>query len=182
LAGVPAEPSHLAVGHLARAHGTKGEVFVWPLTDQPDAVFAPGRTLWVGDAEGQRLEPEQTVEVFAVRPFKRGLLVSFRGLLDRTAVEPLSGQYLMAPRTTLAPPEADELWYHQLLGMRVETMDGEVVGTVREVYEAAPADLIEVEARDGGRILVPATKRIVRRFDPAERVLVIDPPEGLLEL
>jgi len=181
-AGGPAEPSHLAVGHIARAHGTKGEVFVWPLTDAPGAVFVPGRTLWLGDATGQRVEPESTVEVAALRPFKRGFLVSFRDRPDRNAVEPLSGHYLMAPRSELAAPGADELWYHQLMGMRVETVDGEVVGTVREVYEVAPADLIEVEAKDGRRMLVPATKRIVRRFDAADRVLVIDPPEGLLEL
>jgi 16S rRNA processing protein RimM len=167
---------------MTRPHGTKGEVFVWPLTDQPDQVFVTGRALQLGDAEGQLGEESEVLEILGVRPFKRGFLVSFRGLIDRTGVEPLSGRYLLAPREELAPPGADEIWYHQLMGLRVETVEGESVGTVCEVYETSPADLIEVETAEGRRVLVPATKHVVRRIDLDAGVLVIEPPEGLLEL
>ena len=47
------EPEHLVVGHISKPHGTKGEVFVWPLTDRPDGVFVEGRELILGDEEAQ---------------------------------------------------------------------------------------------------------------------------------
>nr|NIP82651.1 16S rRNA processing protein RimM [Gemmatimonadota bacterium]NIQ58566.1 16S rRNA processing protein RimM [Gemmatimonadota bacterium]NIU78888.1 16S rRNA processing protein RimM [Gammaproteobacteria bacterium]NIX47565.1 16S rRNA processing protein RimM [Gemmatimonadota bacterium]NIY11936.1 16S rRNA processing protein RimM [Gemmatimonadota bacterium] len=78
-------------------------------------------------------------------------------------------------------PGEGEYYYHQLLGLEVETVDGEVVGRVREVYETEPRHLLEVKG--GGRVrLIPFDRRIVRSVDPEARRLVIDPPEGLLEL
>jgi 16S rRNA processing protein RimM len=66
--------------------------------------------------------------------------------------------------------------------MRVMTVDGTDVGQVREVYETAPADLLEVETPGGRRILIPATKQVVRGIDTAAGTVMIDPPAGLLEL
>lgn len=180
--GRRAEPSHLVVGHISRAHGTKGEVLVWPLTDQPDAVFGPGQTLLLGDTEGEPGEDAIPVEVERARPFKRGLLVGFEGYPDRTAVEPLAGRYLLRSRSELEAPEAGEWYYHQLLGMEVETVDGERVGRVREVYELDPTDMLDVVGEDGRSRLIPFASRIVRQVDPEAGRLVIEPPEGLLDL
>lgn len=179
--GRPAPPDHLVVGHLAKPHGTKGELLVWPLTDAPDEVFAPGRELIVGDEQGELgAAPERWV-VERCRPFKRGLLVKFDGLDDRTSVEPLVGRYVLLPASELAEPAGDELMYHQLLGLRVETVDGAVVGQVREVFETEPAHLLEVKGDD--RIhLIPLAWRIVREVDLDGGRLVIEAPPGLLEL
>ena len=59
--------------------------------------------------------------VSSVRPFRKGLLVRFAGIGDRTAAEALRGLYLLRPLEALAPLEDDEVFYHQLLGMTVET-------------------------------------------------------------
>lgn len=176
------EPSHLVVGHLARAHGTKGEIFVWPLTDRPEEVLAEGATVWLADEEGRLDEGAQPLEVERRRPFKQGLLIGFRGYGDRTAVETLAGRYVLAPLAELGEPEPGEWYYHQLLGAAVETVAGERVGRVREVYEMDPADLLEVEDAEGRKRLVPLTRRIVREVDAGAGRIVIDPPEGLLDL
>ncbi len=178
----PAVPERLVVGHIARAHGTRGEVYVWPLTDDPEAVFAPGRELILGDAFGEVGEDALTVAVEAAREFKRGLLVKLVTVDSRSAAEELAQRYLLAPVTALAPRQEGEVFYHELLGAAVETVAGAPVGTVREVYELEPAHMLEVEGPDGKRRLVPFTERIVRRVDPEARRVVIDPPEGLLEL
>ncbi len=175
-------PEHLVVGHLARAHGTKGELFVWPLTDQPEDVFVEGMALHLGDEDGLLDEAAAALVVEWSRPFKRGELVKFAGVDDRTGAETLAGRYVLAERTALAPLEEDEVYYHQLLGLTVETTDGRRVGTVREVYETEPADLLEVKAPDGRLHLVPFAARIVRQLDVAGGRLVIEPPEGLLDL
>jgi len=180
--GRPGEPSHLVVGHVARAHGTKGEVFVWPLTDQPENVFAEGEAVILGDSEGGMGEDAMTVEVDRARPFKRGLLVGFDGYPDRTAVEPFAGRYLLRPRETLAAPEPGEWYYHELLGLEVETVSGESVGRVREVFELDPTDMLDVVNDAGKSRLIPFAERIVRQVDVAGGRLVIEPPDGLLEL
>jgi len=175
-------PSHLVVGHMAKVHGTKGEVYVWPLTDHIETVFAPGETVWVGDGEGMLVEDAPILEVERSRPFKRGLLIGFRDHADRNAVEALVGRYLLMPVSLLDPPASDEWYYHQLLGLEVVTVSGQSVGRVREVYELDPTDLLDVEGADGRSRLIPFARRIVRRVDIEAGRLVIEPPDGLLDL
>jgi 16S rRNA processing protein RimM len=155
-------------------------VFVWPLTDRPEEVFADGNPVLLGDTEGELGDPPDVLVIDGVRPFKRGFLVGFVGRSDRSSVESLAGRYLLSHRPTGTEPDA---WhYHELLGMTVVTVSGDAVGTVREVFELAPADLLEVEAADGSRRLVPLAKHVVRQVDVAENRIVIDPPPGLLDL
>lgn len=171
----------LVVGHVPKPHGTRGEVFIWPLTDRPGEVFAPGREVIVGDEEGRAVEGEPTLRIERVRHFKGGLLVKFRDHGDRNSVEFLAGRYVLAPLETLAPLEEGEYFYHQLLGMEVVTVDGEVVGRVREVYETEPVHLLEVVG-DGKERLIPFAERLIREIDTEARRLVIEPPAGLLEI
>lgn len=179
--GARPDPEVLVVGHVTKPHGTKGEVFVWPLTDSPDQVFAPGTEMLLGDEEGRASTPESWVRIESQRPFKRGVLVRFEGYGDRSAVEPLAARYLLLPIERLEPLDADEVFYHQLLGLRVVTKAGEEVGVVREVYETEPAPLLEVKG-DGKLHLIPYTRRVVREVDPDGGQLVIQPPAGLLDL
>jgi 16S rRNA processing protein RimM len=180
--GSPDAPEHLVVGHIARPHGTRGELFVWPLTDRPASVFEAGRTLLLSEPDGELGDPPREVTLTAARAFKRGVLLSLDGCADRTAAGELSGRYLLAPVAALAEREEGEVFYHELLGLEVETVDGTAVGRIREVYELAPADLLEVEGRDGRLHLVPFSASLVRTLDLGEGRLVIDPPAGLLDL
>ncbi len=176
------EPSHLVVGRVNKAHGTKGEVFVWPLTDQPDAVLAEGRSVWLGTVEGELGEAPEALEIHGTRPFKRGLLVSFTGRMDRDTVELMTGRYLLVERVALAAPAEGEWYYHQLVGLAVEDESGGVIGRVRTIYESAPADLLEIEKTNGGDVLIPLSRQIVKRVDIEAGKLVVKPPPGLLDL
>ncbi|MGH7505131.1 MAG: ribosome maturation factor RimM, partial [Longimicrobiales bacterium] len=75
-----------------------------------------------------------------------------------------------------------EVFYHQLLGAEVVTVDGSVIGRVREVFETEPAHLLEVQSDEGRLHLIPFAERIVRRVDVDAGRITIDPPAGLLEL
>jgi 16S rRNA processing protein RimM len=180
--GGRAEPGHLVVGHISKPHGTRGELFVLPLTDHPDTVFAPGQQLLLGDEEGALAEDAPSVVVAGVRPFKGGLLVSFADVAGRDGAQALARRYLLLPLEAVPPLAEDEIFYHELLGMRVETVGGEVAGVVREVFDTEPHHLLELVTDDGRRRLVPFAARIVRAIDREQRRLVIDPPEGLLDL
>lgn len=177
------EPRHLVVGHINKAHGTRGEVFIWPLTDTPEQVFVPGRVLRLASPDG-RPEPDPDVPPLVIehlRPYRRGLLVKFDELDDRTSAEAVAGRYVSAPVEDLPPLEEGEVFYHQLLDAEVVTVEGQVVGRVREVYETEPAHLLEVKGGDKLH-LIPFTEQIVKEVDVERRRIVIDPPAGLLEL
>ncbi len=178
----PAAPERLVVGHITKPHGTRGELHVWLLTDRPDEVFAPGRELLLGDEEGAADADAPVLTVEGAREFKRGLLLKLAGVDTRTEAEALARRYLLVPLAALGPRAEGEVFYHELLGAAVETVEGRPVGRVREVYELEPAHMLEVEDPDGKRRLIPFTERVVRAVDPATKRVVIDPPEGLLEL
>lgn len=173
------DPRFLAVGHLSRAHGTKGELFVRPLTDHPDLVYAPGAVLRLGDEEPDPDLPP--LRVASTRPIRDGLLVLFGGVEDRNRAELLRGRYLFLETEALAPLAEDELFYHDLLDMRVVTVDGSEVGRVTEVYDVHPTHLVAVRGEAGDH-LIPLRRELVVEVDVEARRMVIDPPDGLLEL
>lgn len=181
-AGRRRPPDHLVVGHVTKPHGTKGEVFVWPLTDRPGELYAEGSVLVVGDEAGRASDEPLELVVERSRPFKRGQLVKFEALNDRDAVEPLSGRYLLRSTESLGDLGEGEVYYHDLLGCEVVTANGAAIGKVREVYETHPAHLLEVEAVSGKRHLIPFAERVVRSVDAGAGRIVIEPPPGLLDL
>lgn len=176
------DPSFLVVGHLNKPHGTKGELFAWPLTDHPDSVYTAGTILRPGNLAGTDPDPDlPPLRLVAARPFKRGYLVSFGGIQDRNQAERLRGRYLFLEAEALEPLADGEVFYHQLLGMRVVTKAGEPVGEIREVYELRPAHLLEVRG-PRGEVMIPFVKDIVVEIDVDGGRMVIDPPDGLLDL
>ena len=181
MAGDSDRPDWLVVGQVSKPHGNKGEVMIWPLTDSPEAVFAEGRALVLGDTAGVPGEPPETVRVVAKRPYRRGWLGTLEGIEDRGAAERIAGRYLLIPIDEAPPREEGEIFYHELLGAEVVTTDGTEVGRVREVFETEPAHLLEVKG-ERGLHLIPFTRQVVREVDADARRIVIDPPEGLLEL
>jgi 16S rRNA processing protein RimM len=173
-------PRFLVVGHLNKPHGTKGELFVWPLTDHPESVYAPGMFVSLAGTDGDEPDPEiGSLRITAVRPFRNGYLVCFHGVTDRNRAEELRGRYLLKPIEELEPLAEGELFYHQMLGMEVMTKDGRRVGEIVEVYELRPAAMLEVRGPDGD-VMIPYLSHIVVEVDADAGRMVIDPPEGLL--
>ena len=174
-------PKHLVVGHLNKAHGTKGEVFIWPLTDHPESTFAPGVVLYMGDSEGSVSPGLPTRRIETSRPYRRGFLVGFEGVYDRSGSEALCGRYVLQDFADVPEPEEGEVFYHDLLGMEVVTVDGESLGKVTEVYELRPADLLEIQGPEKS-ILIPYISQMVQSVSVEENRIVLDPPEGLLDV
>jgi 16S rRNA processing protein RimM len=162
----PDPGDRLVVGRVGRAHGLHGEVAVTFTSNRPERS-APGAVLFAGDRE---------LVIDAARPHQGRMLVHFEGVDDRTDAERLLGAELTAD--PLAAPvsglDDDELWVHEVVGVEVVLRDGAPVGRVVAV-EANPAhDLLVL---DGGA-LVPMVFVVEQR----DGRLVIDPPDGLLEL
>src|SRR5690606_10082718 len=108
-------------------------------TDSPEAVFAEGRELLLGDREGKVGEDAEPIVVVARRPYRRGWLVVFDTVGDRSEAEEIAGRYLLIRMEDAEPRAEGEHFYHELLGAEVVTVDGRSVGRVREVFDTDPA-------------------------------------------
>ena len=174
-------PQHLVVGHLNKSHGTKGEVFIWPLTDHPESTFASGVDLYLGDANGDLPTDPPTLRIEASRAYRSGFLVRFEGVEDRRGMEDLLGRYVMRAMEQLEELEEGETFYHELLGMEVVTIEGEPIGEVIEIYELKPADLLEIRGPEK-TFMIPYISAMVQSVSVADNRIVLDPPPGLLEV
>ena len=174
-------PTHLVVGLLKKPHGIKGEALIFPVTDEPEAVFRAGRSLLVLDRDG--VPTGQDVVIARVRPFHRAWLLHFEGFESREPVEGLRERYLALRAEDVRELRPGEFYYHELLGMVVETggVAGAVVGTVSEVIEAPQGLLLNVKG-PAKEHLIPFAPWLVRRVDRSSRRITIAPPPGLLEV
>jgi 16S rRNA processing protein RimM len=177
-------PAFIIVGRVRKAHGIRGEVVVEAITDAPDAVFAPGRRVFAGTAAGD-LAPNRTeLHVDSSRPFNEGLLVGFAEVPDRNVAETWRGRYLLLPADEIPAPGDEEIYVHELLGMRVELESGELVGTVDETYELPQGLALDVRRappREKETLLILYDDRTISSVNKDSRVIVVTPPEGLLE-
>jgi 16S rRNA processing protein RimM len=167
------------VGRIRRPHGVRGELFVQLITGEPDAIFAPGRRVFALPAAGPDA-PVTELTVAASRPFKDGLLITFKEIGDRTAAEQWNGRHLSVPSSELAPPKEGELFLHELAGMAARSVSGESIGTVRGYYQLPQGVVLEIETPRGMRD-VPFHEVFVKQVDREKRSLVVDAPEGLLD-
>ena len=170
------------VGRVGRPHGIRGELVIGVRTDEPDLRFAVGAVLDV-HAEPEPTGDQPTLTVARARWHSGQLLVAFEGITDRTAAGELTGSWLSVdsgqlPRTG----DPDEFRDHELIGLSVRTPDGGLVGVVTDVLHHGQ-DLLVIERADGRdeECLVPFVKALVPEVDVAARLLVIDPPPGLLD-
>ena len=168
----------LVVGRIGRAHGIGGEVSVEVRTDSPDLRFAVGATV---DTDPPERGP---LTVTRARWHAGRLLLAFEEVTDRSAAEALRGTLLVADSSTSPAVEedGDEYWDHELVGLRAVTVGGDALGEVTEVLHPPGGDLLVVRRADATELLVPFVRAIVPTVDVAAGHVVVDPPEGLLEL
>ena len=173
-----ADARHLVVGRLRKPHGLKGDCTLFPLTDQPETVFAPGRSVLLVGLDGEMVAGPITIE--RSRPYHREWLVKFAGAEGREALEPWRGLFLAVPAEELPAPVDDEVWLHELEGFSVRLPDETPLGLVSAVYELPAGLMIEVQG-PRREFLLPYRKEFIREVDREGRRLVVTPPEGLVE-
>jgi 16S rRNA processing protein RimM len=163
----------LVVGRVGPPHGVRGAVIVQPFTDDPDERFADGAVLATSAAP---------LTVLTARWQGKRFVVQFDGPTDRAGAEQLRGVELLVAASARPPlDDPDDFYDTDLVGLAVSTVEGRPLGPVREVVHSPAADylVVEVEGRDR---LVPFVAAVVPTVDVAGGRVVIDPPEGLLDL
>jgi 16S rRNA processing protein RimM len=171
----------VVVGRLGRPHGVRGQVTVEVRTDDPDLRFAPGSVLVTEPPERGPLT------VVDKRWHSGTLLLQLAGpdgvaFGTREDVDTLRNTLLLVPVADLPElEESDSFYDHQLVGLSVRLPDDSLLGTVTAIRHEAQ-DLLVIDRPGGPEVLIPFVSALVPTVDPAGGYLVVDPPEGLLEL
>ena len=164
------------VGRVGRTHGIRGQVAVTPDTDFVAERFRRGAQVWIRHAE-------QTTALTIVEAKLEGRrpVLAFEGYDSIEAAETLAGAELRVPESSLQPLPEGTYYLHQLVGCRVETVDGATVGDVTRVDGGAAAAVLMVASAHGD-VLVPLAQEICVGIDVGARLIRVRMPEGLLEL
>ncbi|HWS58377.1 MAG TPA: ribosome maturation factor RimM [Actinotalea sp.] len=161
----------LAVATIGRAHGLRGDVALDVRTDIPQERFAVGAVLATEPAAAGPLT------VARVREQSGRWVVGFAEVPDRTAAEALRGVRLVVP---VEDSTEEDAWYpHELAGLRVERLDGSLVGEVVGLEHLPAQDVLVVRETGGQRTLVPFVRAIVPVVDVPGGRVVLDAPLGL---
>jgi 16S rRNA processing protein RimM len=173
---VTGSPDLLLVGRVARAHGNKGQVIVNPETDFPEERFAAGHVLVV-EQQGRTVERR----IASVRFHQGRPVLGLEGVATMDDADALAGAELKVPAAELAPLPEQTYYRHDLVGCEVRTTGGAVVGNVAGVEGPLERSLLVV-ASPRGEVMIPMIDGIVARVDVAKRQIVVDPPDGLIDV
>ena len=160
----------ILIGVFGAPQGVRGEVRVKSLTSEPHAIGAYGP---LTDKGGKRAFAFESL-----RPVKDDMLVArLAGVSTREAAETLKGVELFARRDQLPPPNEDEFYYDDLVGLEAVDAAGASLGRVVSLMNHGAGDVLEITLAQGGEtLLLPFTKRVAPRIDFDAGRIVIEPP------
>ena len=160
----------ICVGAIAGAFGVRGEAKIKCFTDDPAAIGDYGP---LATEDGKR---QFTLKL--TRQIKGGYAARLSGVETREDAEALKGTRLYADRSSLPEPDEEEFYYADLLGLRIETADGTVIGKIKAVQDFGAGDVIEYLPEGGGESLyLPFTREAVPTVDVAGGRIVAELPE-----
>ena len=166
-----AEPQKsVVIAEIGAAHGVRGEVRVKAHTADPLAVADYGP---LHDSRGA------VFRIKSLRHLKDDMLVvSFEGLTDRTAAEKLNRTKLHVDRSALPPPDEDEFYHADLIGLSAYDTGGALIGKVSAIYNHGAGDIVEISpTRHKSALLLPFTTAIVPNVDLTAGRIVVNLPD-----
>lgn len=166
----------LLVGIVRRPHGIAGEVSVEPTTDFPERFAAGASFTWNRGGEDRELV------ISTVRPHADRLLVRFEGVDDEESARSLAGGDLSIPDEAAAPVPDDYYYAHEVEGWRCEDAAGRELGKAVEIARTSGGAMLLLDSGGAEPVPVPFVRPIVVSVDRDARRIVLDPPEGLLDL
>lgn len=165
------------VGKIVNTHGIKGEVRVVSRTDFPEERYKTGNILYLFLPKS-KTPIELTVKTH--RTHKNFELLSFEGYENINEVEKFRDGILKVPESQLGDLDEGEFYFHEIMGCLVATTKGVEIGKVTEILTPGANDVWVVKGANGKEQLIPYIEDVVKKVDLKEKVIIIDPMEGLL--
>ena len=164
----------LQVGVITATHGLKGEVKVFPTTDDPNRFRRLKEVILNTGRE------ERVLEIEGVKFFKQMVILKFKGLDDIGDVEKFRRGTLSVTRENAVKLKQNEYFIADLIGMRMENEDGSELGTLQDVIATGANDVYDVRLSDGRQVLIPAIRECILSVDVEEGRMRVHLLDGLL--
>jgi 16S rRNA processing protein RimM len=165
----------LQVGVISSTHGVRGEVKVFPTTDDP-ARYKKLKKVYLDT--GREFRP---LEIQGVKFFKQFVIVKFKGIDNINDIEMYKGRSLLVDRKDAVPLKQDEYFIADMIGMNVFTEDGEIFGTLKDVIETGANDVYIINSKKHGEVLIPAIKECILDVNVKEGKMLVRLMEGLID-
>lgn len=163
---------YLMVGVIANTHGVRGEVKVYPTTDDVNR-FKKLKEIYMG-------EEKAPLHIQSVKFQKNMVILGFKEYTSLNEVEGLRNKELFVDRAHAVKLQKDEYFISDLIGLKVVTDEGADLGELTDVMTTGANDVYVVKTTDGKEVLLPAIKECVLKVDMNERVMSVHIMEGLL--
>lgn len=164
----------LQVGVITQTHGVRGEVKVFPTTDDAERFKKLKHVLL---DTGKETLP---LEIQSVKFFKQFVILKFKGIDDINEIEKYKRCPILVERKDAVPLEDDEYFIADMIGMDVITEDGAIFGILKDVIETGANDVYVMESPVYGEVLVPAIKECILDVDIKGRKMKIHLMNGLI--
>jgi 16S rRNA processing protein RimM len=163
------------IGRVIKPHGVKGKIKIEYFGEDP-ARFSLYKEIFIENPEG-RLRSYKVLEVIPKPP---GFLLQLKGIERREEVESLKGKEILIRRRTLPVLNEGEYYWIDLLGMRVETLEGKMIGELKAIFPTKANDVYVVKGRRK-EIFLPATEEVIQSIDLEKKVMKVFRMERLWE-
>lgn len=164
----------LQVGVISSTHGVRGEVKVFPTTDDVTR-FRQLKKVYLDT--GREMLP---LEIQNVKFFKQFAILKFKGIDNINDIEKYRGKSLMIDREDAVDLDEDEYFIADMIGMKVCTEDGSEFGTLKDVMETGANDVYIIDSLEHGEVLIPAIRECILDVDMDEERMKIHLMEGLV--
>lgn len=164
----------LQVGVITQTHGVRGEVKVFPTTDDVNRFKKLKQVILDTGKETMPLE------IQSVKFFKQFVILKFKGIDNINDIEKYKRCSLYVTREHVVALEEDEYFIADMIGMEVCTEDGNIFGTLKDVIETGANDVYVIENAEHGEVLVPAIKECIRSVDIEKGQMMIHLMDGLI--
>ena len=163
------------VGIISSTHGVRGEVKVFPTTDDMKRFKKLKEVLL--DTGNETL----TLEIEGVKFFKQFVILKFKGYDNIDDIVKYRGKSLFVPRENAVKLQKDEYFIADLIGLKVVNEDGSFTGVLKDVMETGANDVYIVESQDGKEVLIPAIKDCILQVDFEKEQVLVHLLDGLLD-
>lgn len=165
----------LRVGVIANTHGIRGEVKVFPTTDEKER-FKDLKKVILDTGKEQKV-----LEIQSVRFFKNLVILKFKGIDNINDIEMYKGKDLLVTREDAVPLEEGEYFVADLLDLDVYSDEDEKIGVLYDVMQTGANDVYVVKTEEGKEILLPAIDECILDIDLEESRMTVHIMEGLLD-
>lgn len=167
-------PDYIVVGRFGRPRGVSGEIFLNKLSDNPERLGGPG--VFRIESDDKMTE----IEIISIKDLAGRLAVKVKGIDTVEQAKELTNKLLFITSTELGDLPEGQYYYFELIGCEVTDPDGNRLGEIVDI-EDYPANEVWVIEEEGQKFMFPAVSEFVVKVDIENRVIKINPPEGIFD-